>query len=121
MGKLWAILDLLRKGNAVADPSLWKDRTALTLALTALILAAVKLAKGLGYELPISESDASTVAAGVAVLVGLLSTYATTDKLGLPGLDPLPTDRAPDTDRPAIDRVNRVDQHERDYPRDTGG
>ena len=131
MGKLWALLDLFRKGNAVADPKLWKDRTALTLALTALILTAVKVAKGFGYDLPISETDAATLAAGIAVAVGLLGTYATTDKIGLPGLapaqspaaDPVPPragpDPVPQRDRPA--RANPVDQHARDYPRDTGG
>ena len=125
MGKLWAILDLFRKGSVVTEPRLWKDRTALTLALTALILAAVKAAKGLGYDLPISETDAATLAAGFAVAVGLCSTYATSSKVGILPAKPLhadlPTIDPHIVDRPAIDRVNRVDAHERDYPRDSGG
>jgi len=123
MGKLWALLDLFRKGNAVADPALWKDRTALTLALTALILAAAKAAKGLGYDLPISETDAATLAAGVAVAVGLFGNYATSSKVGILPAKPsdLPTLDHHDLDRPDGVRGNRVEQHARDYPRDTGG
>jgi len=83
MSKLLDLLDLLRKGSAVTDPKLWKDRAALTLALTGLIVVIVKVAKGFGYDLPINETDASSIAAGFAVLVGLFSTYATSDKVGL--------------------------------------
>ena len=83
MGKLIDLLDLLRKGSAVTDPALWKNRSALTLALTGLILVVVKVAKGYGYDLPIGETEAASLAAGVAVLVGLFSTFATSDKVGL--------------------------------------
>lgn len=126
MGKLLAILDLFRKGAAVSEPALWKNRTSLTLALTALILTGCKVAKGFGYDIPISEADAATLAAGFAVAVGLLGTYATTDKIGLPGLDPAPVppmgERGPvrAADQPAR-AGNAVDQHEREFPRDTGG
>lgn len=127
MGRLWAILDLFRKGAAVSEPGVWKQRSALTLALTALILAGVKVAKGFGYELPITEADAATLAAGIAVLVGLFSTYATTDKVGIPGLDAaaLPpvgsTGPVRAADQPAAPAGNAVDQHERAFPRDSGG
>lgn len=127
MGKLWAILDLFRKGNAVADPKLWKDRTALSLALTALILTGCKVAKGFGYDVPISEADAATIAAGFAVVVGLLSTYLTSNKVGIlpakPVLHDLPTVGEPEPvpDAPKRTTINPVDQHERDYPKDRGG
>jgi hypothetical protein len=124
MSKLLDLLDLLRKGSAVTDPKLWKDRAALTLALTALILTGCRAAKGFGYEIPISETDAASIAAGVAVLVGLFSTYATSDKVGLLPAKPVPPDGWPDLVRAdpeprATD--NAVEQHERASPRDTGG
>ena len=97
MGKLIDLLDLLRKGSAVTDPALWKNRSALTLALTGLILVVVKVAKGYGYDLPIGETEAASLAAGVAVLVGLFSTFATSDKVGL-----LPAKVQPDR-FPALD------------------
>ena len=127
MGKILIFFDLLRKGAVVSQPALWKNRSALTLALTALILAGVKAAKGFGYELPITEADAATLAAGIAVLVGLFSTYATTDKVGIPGLDAaaLPpvgsTGPVRAADQPAAPAGNAVDQHERAFPRDSGG
>jgi len=122
MSKLLDLLDLLRKGSAVTDPKLWKDRAALTLALTGLIVVIVKVAKGFGYDLPINETDAGSIAAGFAVLVGLFSTYATSDKVGLLHPKPVQPDSQRDPVRPAAPRErNPVDQHDRDYPRDTGG
>lgn len=124
MNKLILFFDLFRKGASVSDPIIWKNRTSLTLALTALILTGCKVAKGFGYDLPISETEAASIAAGVAVLVGLFSTYATSDKVGLLPAKPVPPDGWPDLVRAdpeprATD--NAVEQHERAYPRDTGG
>ena len=106
MGKLLDLLDLFRKGAAVSEPALWKNRSALTLALTALILTGCKVAKGYGYEIPISETDAASIAAGVAVVVGLFSTYATSDKVGILPAKPIvqpDVQPAPQLEQPATD------------------
>jgi hypothetical protein len=95
MGRLLDFLDLFRKGAAVSEPALWKNRSALTLALTALILAGCRVAGGFGYVVPITETDAATIAAGVAILVGLFSTFATSDKVGVLPAKPLPPDSGP--------------------------
>ena len=123
MSKIFLFLDLFRKGSAVTDPKLWKDRTALTLALTGVILAIVKVAGGLGYAIPISETEAATLAAAVAIAVGLFGNYATSAKVGI-----LPAKVQPDGEPEAVRAgpeqtatVNAVDQHERDYPKDRGG
>jgi len=122
MGKLLDLLDLFRKGAAVSEPALWKNRSALTLALTALILTGCKVAKGYGYEIPISETDAASIAAGVAIVVGLFSTYLTSDKVGLLPPKPVQPDSQGDAVRPRPpEQRNPVDQHARDYPPDTGG
>ena len=120
MGKLIDLLDLLRKGSAVTDPALWKNRSALTLALTGLILVVVKVAKGYGYDLPIGATEAASLAAGVAVLVGLFSTFATSDKVGLlpAKVQPDPLPAIPGAAEPDLSPVERHDQL---YPRDTGG
>ena len=97
MTKLFDFLDLFRKGAAVSEPALWKNRSAFTLALTALILTGCKVAKGYGYDIPIGEAEAASIAAGIAVVVGLFSTYATSDKVGL-----LPAKVQPDR-IPALD------------------
>lgn len=97
MTKLLDLLDLFRKGAAVSEPALWKNRSALTLALTALILTGCRVAKGYGYDIPIGETEAATLAAGVAIVVGLFSTYTTSEKVGL-----LPAKVQPD-DFPPLD------------------
>ncbi|MBI3150097.1 MAG: hypothetical protein HYZ17_16455 [Betaproteobacteria bacterium] len=90
MGKLLALLDLFRKGSMVADPALWKNRAALVLALSGVILAAAAVAKGYGYDFPVDEDSAMAIAGGIAAVVGLLGNYATSDKVGLPGLTAKP-------------------------------
>ena len=128
MNKLILFFDLFRKGASVSDPIIWKNRTSLTLALTALILTGCKVAKGFGYDLPISETEAASIAAGVAVIVGLFSTYATSDKVGLlpakpvhPKVQPISGSDTVRTDIEPSTANNAVDKHERDYPRDRGG
>lgn len=94
MSKILDFFDLFRKGAAVSEPALWKNRSALVLALTALILTGCRVAGGFGYVLPITETDAASIATAIAVVVGLFSTYTTSDKVGV--LPPkLPTDSFP--------------------------
>ena len=95
MGKLIDFLDLFRKGAAVSEPALWKNRSALVMALTALILTGCRVAGGFGYVLPISETDAATLATAIAVVVGLFSTYATSPTVGILPAKPVPPDSLP--------------------------
>lgn len=100
MSKILDFFDLFRKGAAVSEPALWKNRSALVLALTALILTGCRVAKGFGYDIAVTETDAATLATAIAVVVGLFSTFATSDKVGV--LPPkLPTDSFPALD-PAV-------------------
>lgn len=92
MKKLLSLLDVLRKGNAVADPKLWKDRAALAIALSALITAAAHLGKALGYDLGIDTETADRIAGGIAAAAGLFSHYATSDKTGLLPPKPAPAE-----------------------------
>jgi uncharacterized membrane protein len=123
MGRLVEFFDLFRKGAAVSEPALWKNRSALVMALTALILTGCRVAKGFGYDLPITETDAATLATAIAVVVGLFSTYATSPTVGILPAKPVQPDSPPDP-VPARDeppRSNPVEQHARDFPRDAGG
>jgi sugar phosphate permease len=95
MTKLLAFLELFRKGSAVSDPAIWKDRGGATIAVAGLIAALVQLAKAYGYELPLDHDAILAVAGGVATLVGLCVTYATSDKVGLPPKREAPDDAAP--------------------------
>ena len=91
------------------------------LALTALILTGCRAAKGFGYEIPISETDAASIAAGVAVLVGLFSTYTTSDKVGiLPAKPEVPPNRFPPLDPDAGKPVDWKSVADRDFNAERG-
>lgn len=104
MNKLAAFFNVLRKGSMVSDPALWKNRSGLAIAIAGLIAALVQLAKAYGHELPLDEDGITAIAGGIAVVVGLLGNYATSDKVGIlpakrgdvEGKDPA----APPDDRP---------------------
>jgi hypothetical protein len=86
MSKALALLNLFRKGSAVADPALWKNRSALVIALSALIVAVAQVAKGFGHDFGIDNDTASAIAGGIAAIAGLFNNFATSDKVGVPGL-----------------------------------
>jgi hypothetical protein len=99
MSKILALIEVLRKGSSVADPALWKNRSAAAIALAGVLAALIQLAKAYGYELPVplTHDELLAIAGGVATVVGLFVTYGTSDKVGLlppkDGADPDPSDR----------------------------
>lgn len=94
MNKLLAFIEVLRKGSSVADPALWKNRSALAIALAGVLAALVQLAKAYGYELPVplTHDEILAIAGGLATLVGLFVTYGTSDKVGVLPAKPGPVD-----------------------------
>lgn len=103
MNKLILFFDLFRKGAVVSDPATLKNKSALIIALSGLIPVLLSIARGFGYDIQISDEDIAKLAAGVAVVVGLFSTYATSDKVGLLPARPVPPDSFPalDAEQPA--------------------
>lgn len=83
MNKLFALLALFRKGNAVADPSLWKKRQVEATMLGGVIVAGIQVLQAFGVDLPITADDATALAAGLLVLINACLTYVTTDKIGI--------------------------------------
>ena len=83
MNKLFALLTLFRKGNAVADPSLWKKRQVEATMLGGVIVAGIQVLQAFGVDLPITADDATALAAGLLVLINTCLTYVTTDKIGI--------------------------------------
>lgn len=83
MNKLLALLTLFRKGNAVADPSLWKKRQVEATMLGGVIVALIQVLQAFGVHFPISPDDATAIAAGIIVLVNGVLTFTTTDKIGI--------------------------------------
>lgn len=101
MAKLWAILNLFRRGSAVADPAAWKNGQITVNALVLLLGALVGAARSFGYDLPIPDAVLAQLAAGLLGVVNSLLTVITSKTVGLP---PAP---GPDNDRivePAGDR-----------------
>lgn len=83
MNKLFALLTLFRKGNVVADPSLWKKRQVEATMLGGVIVAGIQVLQAFGVDLPITADDATALAAGMLVLINACLTYVTTDKIGI--------------------------------------
>jgi hypothetical protein len=101
MNKLLAILDLFRKGNAVADPALWKSRQIKATVLLPAFGALVAVLRAFGLEVPLDDTQITQLVTGLVVVINLLLTYSTTDKVGLPAKpDRDPPGRFPDIKDP---------------------
>ena len=94
MDKISAIWNLLRKGEAVSDPALFKNSAMAISLLVPLLLAIARVAHAFGVELVITEADAASIAAGVVSVVGIVSHLITSKTVGLPAKD-VPPEPAP--------------------------
>ena len=104
MNKLLALLDLFRKGNAVADPALWKSRQIKATLLLPVFGALIAVLRAFGLEVPLDDTQITQLVTGLVVLLNLLLTLTTTDKVGLPAKpDSDPPSRFPDIQDPNPD------------------
>lgn len=83
IGKMKALMTLLKKGRSVADPAKWKSRQITATALTGAIWATIQAAEAFGYAIPIDETTVDSVAVGTLALVNWLLTLSTSEKVGL--------------------------------------
>lgn len=83
MEKLAALWSLFRVGESVSDPVAWKTRQVTATVLAGVLVAAVRVLRAFGVEVPVDQADLEAVAAGVLVVVNVVLTYATTDRIGL--------------------------------------
>lgn len=85
MNKLLSLVNLFRKGEAVANKEAWKKGQIGVTAVAGAIVAAVQVAKAFGYSLPegITEDTINYVSAGIIGVVNIALTYATSEKVGL--------------------------------------
>lgn len=87
MNKLVHILNLFRKGYAVANPEAWKNGQITANLLASVFVSAVAVAEAFGFILPFSNEEALTLAGAVLIVVGLFNPIATvvsSPKVGLP-------------------------------------
>jgi hypothetical protein len=95
MNKISALWSLFRKGQSVSNPAAWKTGQITATALGAVIMAAIHVLNAFGVVLPVDESDCAAIAGGILVVVNIVLTITTTDKLGLPAKQPpMPADCA---------------------------
>lgn len=87
-GKFTSIIDVMRKGSAVAEPELWKNRQITGTAFAAALVAGLHLARSFGYESPVSDEDITQAAIAVVTLWNVVLTIATSNRVGLDPKDP---------------------------------
>lgn len=83
MSKLLALFDLFRKGSVVADPALWKRRQIAASVLLPVFGSALAVARVFGCEIPVSDEQVAQVVGGLVVVINVVLTFTTSDKVGL--------------------------------------
>lgn len=84
-GALFSIPEVLKQGKVVANPEAWKSgqiTVSFLAGFLGLIIAALRL---FGIELPVTDEQLATIAAGVLTAFGLfnpVATVASSDKVG---------------------------------------
>lgn len=74
---------VFKAGEVVANPAAWKRGQVGVNAVAALLIALVELVEAFGYEIPVSGEGLDAVAAGVFVVVNVVCTVVSTDKVGV--------------------------------------
>ena len=80
------IIDLFRKGSAVANPAAWKNNTNKINSLATLLTVGLAVANSLGYPITIDPVTLTKISGLIVGGLGLLNTVATTvssDKVGI--------------------------------------
>lgn len=84
MTKLFALLDLFRKGAIVSDPALWKQRQIAATVLLPIFGSLIAALRAFGIEVPLDDAQITQLVTGLVVVINLVLTVTTTTKLGLP-------------------------------------
>ena len=84
MTKLLALFDLFRKGAMVSDPKLWKRRQITATVLLPVFGSLAAVLRAFGVEVPLDDTQITQLVTGLVVLLNLMLTLTTTDKIGLP-------------------------------------
>ena len=90
MNKLRAVYAVFTKGQAVADPVLWKKSQITGGMITGLLAAMVGLVRAFGYALPLTDDQLVQIGGAVIAVWGVLNSGATLASTKLIGLPPLP-------------------------------
>jgi hypothetical protein len=83
MKNLFSLIDVFRKGSAVADVVRAKNWGALGGVLSVLLFSLSQAAKAFGFDIGLTTEQADAIAFGIATAAGVFTTYATSDKVGI--------------------------------------
>lgn len=107
--KIKAGWNVLQQGQVVADPSKWKKHQINANMIAAVVMALVYAAKVyFNVDIPIDQDAAVSLGGGILVVVNVLLTYATTDKIGLPSKRVAPAPAEDEYARPDELRNDRI-------------
>lgn len=81
--KMNAVLDVFRAGGTVADPVKWKTRQVTATVLAPVIVAIAHVGNAYGIAIPIDTETATGIAGMLIVVINVVLTHATTDKIGI--------------------------------------
>ena len=83
MGKILALLNLFRKGEAVANKEAWKNGQITVGVLTPFIAALGTVLSYGGITLPLDETTINILSTGIISLVHVVLTVVTSESAGL--------------------------------------
>lgn len=82
-----AFFTLFRQGKELANAAAWKNRTIATNSVVAVLGAMLAIAKGFGYDIPLSNETIQALGAGIVAAVGAFNAVMhviSSSKVGLP-------------------------------------
>jgi len=85
MSKTIAIIDLFRKGEAVADKEVWKRGQINATVIAGLVVALVNVAAAYGVPVPagLSPEFVTMAVTGIIGVVNVVATYITSESVGI--------------------------------------
>ena len=78
--------DVMKKGQVVANPELWKKGQITSGILVSFLTALLGLAKVFGYDIPLTDDQIAYIASGILSTYGMYNIVATTvssEKVGI--------------------------------------
>lgn len=84
MNSILSILNLLRVGASVANPTAWKNHQITATAVGAVIIALANVANAYGVVLPVDMETANAIGAGLIAVVNVILTTVTDKEVGVP-------------------------------------
>ena len=83
MEKVAAIFGVLRFGEQLSNPALWKNVSALTMVVTSILWALLNVFKVFQIPFDMTPEQVDALAVTIVTLVGTYFTFATSAKVGV--------------------------------------